>query len=873
MNRTVFLHPLADKPTSNPDGFSAVEDERLAIAVRRHLFNFERAAAELANGARDATVCRRRWCELDLAACIGFAERAPLPSPPEFFNAMPSEFNIFHNNLSDQMASIFSGVRAELPSMNHDNDGNDDEDGEVCKPPCGTTVAAPPSQIRNGDTGKELASPPSKPRTALVKAAAPPAPAAPTHTELPATASRCRGLGVDAAGRGCGAKRGGYGSKGGVKRGSGDTDSDDDEVEDDFRSARAMLKGRSAAASGQPVRAAVALLAAAPGPVPAARLATTAAPAAPATLAMPVEAPPSSSSGGGGRQDKEETSDEPPPSPAAAAVAAAASKDVAGMRFVSGAGDGLISRSKGGLRLRLQAVAVDGPSLDAPISVASELPVPCDAAECATRAARVSVLKAYLRGEVPPPPAELVPPVDEPVELYDPKLAALPPIPALPPLPEHPAPEGPNALSVVRLGLPDDLSALPSLVSAALELRPFADESGAPMATGPAAPALLGLQLCTATSAATADFASAQPCLLLLLRGRHESVAESLVAMVAAGATAADVETVDSRLSPSLLPFVCKSVSAAPIPLSAATAAEGELERLEAALDLAAPPPAVVKSVLVLKGHALLEGRAAPIVSSLAAHGLTLLGVRLIYLPAALGAESQLGLDTPLAPGRCLVLLLEGHAAYDNLQAVIGPPDPKLARRTDPGSIRAKWGTDRAANVGATPRHAKGAARSARWFFGNRGPPTARPVVRLALGLRARLTSVLCAVGIEQTCAVGAQALLALLQRHGLGLHAAIRGSADELGVAAARGVAAAVPSPGPLLLLVCSAPTSASVRHALAEGQRAAEPIVALPCSVPWATAQALLDGDRGAISHAKLPEADDFFKFASFALKSGLL
>ena len=97
---TLFFHPLV-KPTSSANpatyaAWTAKRDELLALAVRKHLFDFAAASTEL--GGCDAEDCRRRWAELDLAACVGFAEAAPVVEEGDA--PAPSNFNIFHNSLA-----------------------------------------------------------------------------------------------------------------------------------------------------------------------------------------------------------------------------------------------------------------------------------------------------------------------------------------------------------------------------------------------------------------------------------------------------------------------------------------------------------------------------------------------------------------------------------------------------------------------------------------------------------------------------------------------------------------------------------------------------------------------------------------------------
>ena len=64
---SLFFHPLIKPNTEGtlPPSASwpAARDRALALAVRRHLFDFAAAANEL--GGSDADECRKRWAELD----------------------------------------------------------------------------------------------------------------------------------------------------------------------------------------------------------------------------------------------------------------------------------------------------------------------------------------------------------------------------------------------------------------------------------------------------------------------------------------------------------------------------------------------------------------------------------------------------------------------------------------------------------------------------------------------------------------------------------------------------------------------------------------------------------------------------------------
>ena len=86
-----------------------------------------------------------------------------------------------------------------------------------------------------------------------------------------------------------------------------------------------------------------------------------------------------------------------------------------------------------------------------------------------------------------------------------------------------------------------------------------------------------------------------------------------------------------------------------------------------------------------------------------AADGLDLLGARYVYVPAA-GLDAPISLDSALPPGAPALALLVGGAAdvSDRLQSLAGAVDPKLAKRTDPGSWRADLGEDRLQTVSYT---------------------------------------------------------------------------------------------------------------------------------------------------------------------------
>ena len=62
-----------------------------------------------------------------MQACTAFSETLSTDEPEPI---VPSGFNIFQNSLGQQMSSIFSGVRAELPSMGDLKDSDDEDEDE-----------------------------------------------------------------------------------------------------------------------------------------------------------------------------------------------------------------------------------------------------------------------------------------------------------------------------------------------------------------------------------------------------------------------------------------------------------------------------------------------------------------------------------------------------------------------------------------------------------------------------------------------------------------------------------------------------------------------------------------------------------------------
>jgi nucleoside diphosphate kinase len=70
------------------------------------------------------------------------------------------------------------------------------------------------------------------------------------------------------------------------------------------------------------------------------------------------------------------------------------------------------------------------------------------------------------------------------------------------------------------------------------------------------------------------------------------------------------------------------------------------------------------------------------------------------------------------ASGEALALLLEREDAISHWRALLGPGDPSVGRRSEPESVRARWGTNKQANACHGADSPRAAARECAWFFG-----------------------------------------------------------------------------------------------------------------------------------------------------------
>lgn len=174
-------------------------------------------------------------------------------------------------------------------------------------------------------------------------------------------------------------------------------------------------------------------------------------------------------------------------------------------------------------------------------------------------------------------------------------------------------------------------------------------------------------------------------------------------------------------------------------------------------------------------------------------------------------------------PSAILVLLVEGYDACDRVQALAGAADSKLARKTDVGSLRAKFGVDRVLNVVSTPRHTKGAQRAASFFFGPHAPSDASAALPDAhFSFRqAREPTVVVCDGTSETSHVVASRVLQCMQRAGFALHMGARASGDQLDALDLTPRSEAVQTEGLVFLLSFAGPTAAIGAAALLQAKQ----------------------------------------------------
>ncbi|KAJ1481218.1 hypothetical protein T484DRAFT_1808192, partial [Baffinella frigidus] len=173
--------------------------------------------------------------------------------------------------------------------------------------------------------------------------------------------------------------------------------------------------------------------------------------------------------------------------------------------------------------------------------------------------------------------------------------------------------------------------------------------------------------------------------------------------------------------------------------------------------------------VSVLRPEAIQRGAVGQVLARLDAERLDLCGLRMVFPSKAHLDRLRSFATVPSGPSTpLLVLAARGFEAGRIWGLAVGPEDPLVARRTDPDSLRAKFGVDRARNLLTSARTVERNRREACWWFSlghdmvveDTHPAASLPPIRLlntypvetaAVVLRAGLPAHLVAAGLLLT--------------------------------------------------------------------------------------------------------------------------
>ena len=124
----------------------------------------------------------------------------------------------------------------------------------------------------------------------------------------------------------------------------------------------------------------------------------------------------------------------------------------------------------------------------------------------------------------------------------------------------------------------------------------------------------------------------------------------------------------------------------------------------------------VVTSVLLPEG--LAKGALGPVLARAAQENLDLTSIRLVF-PSKKHYERSRSFTVSVVPGGCPILVLgfRGFRAVERWSLAVGPEDPAVAKRTDPNSLRALYGTDRKRNLLTNSRSLERNRRESQWYF------------------------------------------------------------------------------------------------------------------------------------------------------------
>ena len=122
--------------------------------------------------------------------------------------------------------------------------------------------------------------------------------------------------------------------------------------------------------------------------------------------------------------------------------------------------------------------------------------------------------------------------------------------------------------------------------------------------------------------------------------------------------------------------------------------------------------------ISVLRPEAIGQGALGPILSRLADENIDFTSIRMLF-PSAEHYERSRTFTTALVPGGYPIIVVggRGHRAVDRWSEAVGPEDPFVAKRTDPCTLRARFGIDRKRNLMSCSRSAERNRRENQWYF------------------------------------------------------------------------------------------------------------------------------------------------------------
>jgi len=122
--------------------------------------------------------------------------------------------------------------------------------------------------------------------------------------------------------------------------------------------------------------------------------------------------------------------------------------------------------------------------------------------------------------------------------------------------------------------------------------------------------------------------------------------------------------------------------------------------------------------ISVLRPEAVGKGALGAILAQLAVQNIDLTSLRMLF-PSHEHYERSRAFATAVVPGGCPIIVLgsRGYDAVARWSVAVGPEDPFVAKRTDPTSLRAKYGVDRKNNLLTCSRSVERNRRESQWYF------------------------------------------------------------------------------------------------------------------------------------------------------------